>query len=136
MVVQSTSLNTVSLSFPASFTLPDLLALYEPVFELKKSPFQEPVGKAGREWFAGCVSLYFHIFFRYLCVNILLKRPCFVIYRFGHFDDDKLDNYLKTGWFDLYVALAFPNADAKHLETCLYFLLWAFSVSCLFFKGG
>ncbi|KAI0771415.1 isoprenoid synthase domain-containing protein [Irpex lacteus] len=99
---------TTMYALPRELHTSDLLALYEPVFELKKSPFQEPVGKAAENGLQGV---------------------------FGHFDDDKLDNYLKTGWFDLYVALAFPNADAKHLETCLYFLLWAFSADDITDEG-
>ena len=31
--------------------------------------------------------------------------------------------------FDSYAGMSFPDADVAHLETCIMFFLWAFSVS-------
>lgn len=31
--------------------------------------------------------------------------------------------------FDSYAGMSFPDADVSHLETCIAFFLWAFSVS-------
>ena len=31
--------------------------------------------------------------------------------------------------FDSYAGMSFPDADVTHLETCIAFFLWAFSVS-------
>ena len=53
MAYQDTISHHGTLSFPKSFVLPNLLAPYQSVFEIKKSPFQEYVGKVCREWFAG-----------------------------------------------------------------------------------
>ena len=30
--------------------------------------------------------------------------------------------------FDSYAGMSFPDADADHLETCIAFFFWAFSV--------
>ena len=30
--------------------------------------------------------------------------------------------------FDSYAGMSFPDADVTHLETCIAFFLWAFSV--------
>lgn len=49
--------------------------------------------------------------------------------RFQVYDDHKTEKYLASGRFDLFAALSFPDADLTHLETCLAFLLWAFTVN-------
>lgn len=46
----------------------------------------------------------------------------------GLYDDRTKSKFLNYGKFDLFAALSFPDADLKHLTTCLMFFFWAFSV--------
>ncbi|KZV60851.1 terpenoid synthase [Peniophora sp. CONT] len=96
-----------SLSFPSSFHLKDLSAITAPVFALKRSVHQDAADKAARVWFE----------------NV------------GVYNNRRLDRFLRVGKFDLFAALSFPNADARHLETCLAFFLWAFSTDDLSDEG-
>jgi hypothetical protein len=45
------------------------------------------------------------------------------------YNDRKKSKFLDYGKFDLFAALSFPDADCMHLETCIMFFFWAFSVS-------
>ncbi|VDC00550.1 unnamed protein product [Peniophora sp. CBMAI 1063] len=94
-------------SFPPNYSLKNLASITAPVFALKRSPHQEVADKAAREWFKSI----------------------------GVYDEKKLDKYLSVGRFDLFAALSFPNADARHLKTCLMFFLWAFSTDDLSDEG-
>jgi len=103
--------------FPPEFYLPDLVAITERAFELKKNPHQDEVNCRMREWFM-----------RY-------SRPDFVILallkfsiRYNVYNTKKSLKFMDVGKFDLFAGLTFPNADATHLETCLAFFFWAFSV--------
>ncbi|KAG6328755.1 hypothetical protein ID866_10334, partial [Astraeus odoratus] len=53
----------------------------------------------------------------------------------GLYDDRKKSNFLNYGKFDLFAALSFPDADLKHLTTCLIFFFWAFSTDDLSDEG-
>ena len=44
------------------------------------------------------------------------------------YDDRKKSKFLNYGKFDLFAALSVPDADCMHLETCIMFFFWAFSV--------
>ncbi|THH09110.1 hypothetical protein EW146_g8788 [Bondarzewia mesenterica] len=92
-------------NFPSTFRLQDLVAITAPVFDLKANRFQKEADDATRKWFQ---SVY---------------------------DENKLNQFLDVARFDLFAALAFPNADQVHLETCLAFFLWAFSTDDLSDEG-
>ncbi|KAI0320536.1 isoprenoid synthase domain-containing protein [Amylostereum chailletii] len=107
LVAPGTSPTSDSLHFPSHFTLQNLPSITSPVFNIKDNPFQNTAEKAARQWFEG----------------------------FGIYDDDKLARYLRLGKFDTFASLAFPNADAARLETCLAFFLWAFATDDLSDEG-
>lgn len=46
----------------------------------------------------------------------------------GVYHGEKEKKFLSHS-FDLYAGLSFPDADVTHLDTCIAFFLWAFSVS-------
>lgn len=50
------------------------------------------------------------------------------IFRCSVYDDRKKSKFLNYGKFDLFAALSVPDADCMHLETCIMFFFWAFSV--------
>lgn len=47
------------------------------------------------------------------------------------YNDRNKSKFLNYGKFDLFAALSFPDADSMHLETCIMFFFWAFSVHTL-----
>ncbi|KAJ8091259.1 hypothetical protein PM082_024528 [Marasmius tenuissimus] len=98
---------TVDLDFPPSFILPNICDITQPVFELKRNPNQELANKAALDWFQ----------------------------RFRVYDARKAEYWLKSGRFDIFVALSFPDADLSHLETCQMFFFWAFSTDDLSDEG-
>lgn len=59
----------------------------------------------------------------------MLMLHTLIITRFHLYDETRAENFLTLGKFDVFAALSFPDADISHLETCLAFLLWAFSVT-------
>ena len=54
--------------------------------------------------------------------------PIPILLRFRVYDARKAEYWLKSGRFDIFTALSFPDADLSHLETCQMFFFWAFSV--------
>ncbi|KAL0573035.1 hypothetical protein V5O48_008928 [Marasmius crinis-equi] len=94
---------TVHLDFPPSFVLRNICDITRPVFELKSNPNQELANKAALDWFQ----------------------------RFRVYDTRKAERWLKSGRFDTFAALSFPDADLSHLETCQMFFFWAFSTDDL-----
>ncbi|EGO03037.1 hypothetical protein SERLA73DRAFT_165924 [Serpula lacrymans var. lacrymans S7.3] len=94
-------------SFPSYFSLRDLVAISGEAFELKVSRHQKEADNAARKWFMS----------------------------FNVYNEKKLSKFLDYGKFDLFAALSFPDADAKHLETCLAFFFWAFSTDDLSDEG-
>ncbi|KZV74593.1 terpenoid synthase [Peniophora sp. CONT] len=85
----------------------NLASITAPVFALKRNPHQKAADDAARMWFKSI----------------------------GVYSDTKLEQYLSVGRFDLFAALSFPDADLRHLETCLFFFLWAFSTDDLSDEG-
>lgn len=57
--------------------------------------------------------------------NIAVKAHDFVSLKV--YPEPKQRKFLSHA-FDLYAGLSFPDADVEHLETCIAFFLWAFSV--------
>jgi hypothetical protein len=105
-------------SLPAQFYLQDLAAITGRVCELRVNPHQAEADRAARSWFNQCVSFTVHS----LCFRLTKRFRCSV------YDDRKKSKFLNYGKFDLFAALSFPDADCRHLETCIMFFFWAFSV--------
>lgn len=49
------------------------------------------------------------------------------------YEENKKTLFLSYG-FDEFAAMSFPDADEHHLETCINFFFWAFSVNKSAFK--
>ncbi|KAN0079854.1 Isoprenoid synthase domain containing protein [Tylopilus felleus] len=94
-------------TLPPQFCLQDLSAITGRVCELRVNPHQAEADRAARAWF-NSISLY---------------------------DDRKRSKFINYGKFDLFAALSFPDADLKHLTTCLIFFFWAFSTDDLSDEG-
>ena len=109
-------------SFPTHFRLKSVTAITSTVFELKYSPNQKEAACATMKWFDECV-----IHDVYLSSYIAHNSLHDYCYRHDIYHNTKKATFLSHG-FDSYTAMAFPDADAAHLETCMAFLLWAFSV--------
>ena len=59
--------------------------------------------------------------------------PYIFVNSFKVYNPTRALEFMDRGRFDLMAALTYPDADLEHLETCLIFYYWAFSVSdCLF----
>ncbi|KAE9383818.1 terpenoid synthase [Gymnopus androsaceus JB14] len=97
----------VHLDFPISFVLQNICDITKPVFELKRNPNGALANKMALDWFQ----------------------------RFRVYDTRKAEHWLKSGRFDDFAALSFPDADLSHLETCIMFFLWAFSTDDLSDEG-
>ncbi|KAF8991689.1 hypothetical protein BDQ17DRAFT_1370497 [Cyathus striatus] len=94
-------------AFPSSFLLKNICSITSRGFELKSNPDVSQVDQAVRQWFK----------------------------KFNVYDEARRLEFLTLGRFDLFAALSFPEADAKHLETCLAFFFWAFSTDDLSDEG-
>jgi len=94
-------------SLPSQFCLQDLSAITGRVCELRVNAHQAEADRAACAWF-NSISLY---------------------------DDRKRSKFMNYGKFDLFAALSFPDADLKHLTTCLVFFFWAFSTDDLSDEG-
>ncbi|KAF9232893.1 isoprenoid synthase domain-containing protein [Melanogaster broomeanus] len=94
-------------SLPSQFCLQDLSAITGRVCELRVSPHQAEADREARIWF-NSIKLY---------------------------DDRKRSKFVNYGKFDLFAALSFPDADLKHLTTCLIFFFWAFATDDLSDEG-
>ncbi|KAI6142946.1 terpenoid synthase [Pisolithus tinctorius] len=97
----------ISSALPSQFCLQDLAAITGRVCELRVNPHQAEADREARVWF-NSIGLY---------------------------DDRKKSKFLNYGKFDLFAALSFPDADLKHLVTCLKFFFWAFSTDDLSDEG-
>ncbi|KAJ8473020.1 hypothetical protein ONZ45_g16452 [Pleurotus djamor] len=93
-------------NLPSSFCLPDLTAITAPVFVLKKNPYQVQANIKSEAWLSS----------------------------FKLYDDKKLKRFLGHR-FDVYGGLAFPDTDPSHLETCINFFFWAFSLDDISDEG-
>ncbi|EIW76869.1 terpenoid synthase [Coniophora puteana RWD-64-598 SS2] len=96
------------LQLPSHFVLQDLCAISGRACELKVSPLQREAGALATKWFDSI----------------------------GVYDEIKFTKFTKFGKFDLFAALSFPEADLRHLETCLMFFFWAFSTDDLSDEGA
>jgi len=96
------------LTLPAYFTLQDLCAITGRACKLKVNPLQDEANDLACRWFD----------------------------RIGVYDETQKVKFLKFGKFDLFAALSFPEADLRHLETCLMFFFWAFSTDDLSDEGA
>lgn len=105
-------------SLPPQFYIQDLAAITGRVCELRVNPYQADADRAARSWFNQCVSFTVHGIYFALTTN----------FRISVYDDRKKSKFLNYGKFDLFAALSFPDADSAHLETCIMFFFWAFSV--------
>ncbi|KAF8991670.1 isoprenoid synthase domain-containing protein [Cyathus striatus] len=94
-------------TFPSSFLLKNICSITSRGFELKSNPDVSQVDQAVRQWFK----------------------------KFNVYDEARRLEFLTLGRFDLFAALSFPEADTKHLETCLAFFFWAFSTDDLSDEG-
>lgn len=97
----------ISSTLPSQFCLQDLAAITGRVCELRVNTHQAAADREARAWFDS-VGLY---------------------------DVRKKSKFLNYGKFDLFAALSFPDADLKHLVTCLMFFFWAFSTDDLSDEG-
>ncbi|RPD54775.1 terpenoid synthase [Lentinus tigrinus ALCF2SS1-7] len=93
--------------FPSHFRLRDLTTVTDSVFELKVNPHQDAAARETYAWFDRC-NVY----------------------------QGKMKKTFLSHRFDLYAALSFPEADLKHLETCIAFFLWTFSFDDLSDEGA
>lgn len=105
-------------SLPSQFCLQDLSAITGRVCELRVNAHQAEADRAARIWFNRYV---------YLDFRMLGEQPTLVC-SVGLYDDQKRSKFLNYGKFDLFAALTFPDADQKHLTTCIIFFFWAFAV--------
>ncbi|KAL4071511.1 isoprenoid synthase domain-containing protein [Scleroderma yunnanense] len=96
-----------SCTLPSQFCLQDLSAITGRVCELRVNPHQAEADREARAWFSDI----------------------------GLYDDRTRSKFLNYGKFDLFSALSFPDADLKHLTTCLIFFFWAFSTDDLSDEG-
>ncbi|KAH0833872.1 isoprenoid synthase domain-containing protein [Lanmaoa asiatica] len=94
-------------SLPSQFCLQDLSAITGRVCELRVNAHQAEADRTARAWF-NSIRLY---------------------------DDRKRSKFINYGKFDLFAALSFPDADLRHLTTCLIFFFWAFSTDDLSDEG-
>ncbi|KIJ61711.1 hypothetical protein HYDPIDRAFT_31043 [Hydnomerulius pinastri MD-312] len=94
-------------ALPSQSCLQDLSAITGRVCELRVNPHQAEADRTARAWF-NSISLY---------------------------DDKKRSKFVNYGKFDLFAALCFPDADLRHLITCLIFFFWAFSTDDLSDEG-
>ncbi|KAI5990816.1 terpenoid synthase [Pisolithus marmoratus] len=97
----------ISPALPSQFCLQDLAAITGRVCELRVNRYQAEADREARTWFDSI----------------------------GLYDDRKKSKFLNYGKFDLFAALSFPDADLKHLVTCLIFFFWAFSTDDLSDEG-
>ncbi|KIK65943.1 hypothetical protein GYMLUDRAFT_239618 [Collybiopsis luxurians FD-317 M1] len=81
------------------FMLQDLSRITGAVFELKANPFQDAANRNSEEWFRSMNT----------------------------YEGQKLARFLSHR-FDIFAGLSFPDADQEHLETCINFFFWAFSL--------
>ncbi|KAH7928018.1 terpenoid synthase [Leucogyrophana mollusca] len=95
-------------ALPTQFCLQDLSAITGRVCELRVNPLQAEADAGAREWFNSM----------------------------GVYDERMKHKFLNYGKFDLFAALSFPDADLKHLETCIIFFFWAFSTDDLSDEGA
>lgn len=105
-------------TLPSQFCLQDLSAITGRVCELRVNAHQAEADRAARAWFN-----------RYVLPGFLLvgTRPT-LVFSISLYDDRKRSKFVNYGKFDLFAALSFPDADPRHLTTCLIFFFWAFSV--------
>ncbi|EIW80046.1 terpenoid synthase [Coniophora puteana RWD-64-598 SS2] len=94
--------------FPPYFALDDLCAITGKACKLKVNPLQNEANTFACQWFDSI----------------------------GVCDEAWKIKFLNLGKFDLFAALSFPDADLKHLETCLMFFFWAFSTDDLSDEGA
>ncbi|KAL4256657.1 Terpene synthase [Pleurotus pulmonarius] len=94
------------LPLPSQFRLPDLTSITAPVFELRQNVHAAQANICSEAWLSS--------------VNV--------------FNEAKRRRFLSCR-FDNYAAMAFPDADKAHLETCINFFFWAFSFDDLSDEG-
>lgn len=104
--------------FPQTFYLKNLARITARACCLKVSPHTHIVSDKMRQWFLGYVQFY----------DLSVFRVGNDQLRFNVYDTTRGIAYADSGRYDLVAALAFPDADPTHLETCLAFFYWAFSV--------
>lgn len=105
-------------SLPSQFCLQDLSAITGRVCELRVNAHQAEADREACAWFN-----------RYAFLNFCLwDSRLTLVCSISLYDDRKRSKFINYGKFDLFAALSFPDADLKHLTTCLVFFFWAFSV--------
>ncbi|KAI6025522.1 isoprenoid synthase domain-containing protein, partial [Pisolithus marmoratus] len=117
----------ISPALPSQFCLQDLAAITGRVCELRVNRYQAEADREARTWFDRFVV---SINSSLSCMKATLSFPSI-----GLYDDRKKSKFLNYGKFDLFAALSFPDADLKHLVTCLIFFFWAFSTDDLSDEG-
>ncbi|KAF5374321.1 hypothetical protein D9758_004657 [Tetrapyrgos nigripes] len=99
--------NNPLFNFPPSFVLQNICNITGSAFELGENGNKDLARIATLKWFQ----------------------------RYHVYEESRAKQWLELGKFDIFAALSFPNADPPHLETCLAFLLWAFSTDDLSDEG-
>ncbi|KDR68218.1 hypothetical protein GALMADRAFT_78787 [Galerina marginata CBS 339.88] len=103
--------------FPSTFTLKNLAEITSRAFPLKMSAHGDEVHETMRNWFM-----------RYEFTVYDGATNLTPAHNFNVYDHSRALAYIDRGRFDVFAAYSFPDADKEHLETCLAFFYWAFSI--------
>lgn len=108
--------------FPETFNLSNLATITSRACSLKVNPHIQLVAETMRQWFLGYASYLQCTLCLYISTDFANKI------RFEVYNSFRDKEYVERGRFDTFAALSFPDTDPQHLETCLAFFYWAFSV--------